>query len=188
MELDKIVEYIKNNLSEKRFKHSVGVMNMCEKLAKIYDADVEKAKKIGIVHDMAKEMTNEELLNYIDENNLKLTQEERTMTYLFHGIVAADIAKKKFSFDREMELAVAYHTTSKPAMTILQKILFVSDKIEENRTYSDVEYYRNLAYNDIDECILKILDYQIKNDIETNRTIPQKSIESRNYILINFKK
>ena len=73
-------------------------------------------------------------------------------------------------------------------MTILQKILFVSDKIEENRTYSDVEYYRNLAYNDIDECILKILDYQIKNDIETNRTIPQKSIESRNYILINFKK
>lgn len=188
MELDKIVEYVKNNLSERRFKHSVGVMNMCEKLALIYGADVEKAKKIGIVHDMAKEMKNDEMLKYISENNLKLTDEEKTMTYLFHGIVAADIAKKKFSFDKEMELAVAYHTTSKPAMTILQKILFVSDKVEENRTYSDVEYYRNLAYDDIDECVLKILDYQIGNDIETERTIPQKSVESRNYILINSKK
>lgn len=188
MDLNTIEMYVKSKISEKRYNHSVGVMNMCEKLAKIYNADIEKARKVGIAHDMAKEIPTDELLKYTEKNNINLSSTEKNMPFLFHGIVAADIAKKELQFDDEMSSAIANHTISKPNMTILEKILFVSDKIEENRTYENVEFYRNLAYEDIDECIVKIIDFQIESDIKKEIIIPQKSIESRNYILINQKK
>lgn len=183
MTLDEIIEFVKERLSQKRFNHCLGTMNMCEKLAKIYSADVEKAKKIGVSHDLAKEMTNDEYLSYMKENGIKLSDEEMEMPFLFHGIVGADIAKKKLGFDDEMCEAICHHTTSKPNMTILQKILYVADKVEEGRTYSDVDFYRNLAYKDIDECVVKIIDFQISDDIKREIPIPRISVESRNFIL-----
>jgi len=185
MELEEIIKFVKSKLSEKRFNHCIGVMNMCEKLAKIYGTDIERAQKIGVTHDMAKEMTHEEDLEYMKENGIKLTDEEKGMPYLFHGYVAAEIARKELGFDDEMCEAIKHHTTSKPNMTILQKILYVADKVEEGRTYSDVNFYRNLAYTDIDECIIKILDYQISEDINNEMTIPSISCASRNYIINN---
>ena len=67
-------EDLKNILSERRYIHSVGVMEMCEKLAKIYKVDVEKAKIAGLLHDNAKEMSPEEMLNYVKKNNIEITE------------------------------------------------------------------------------------------------------------------
>lgn len=188
MELKEIQEQVKNKLSEKRYTHCVGVMNMCERLAIKYGADVERAKKVGIVHDMAKELSSEEMLEYVSKNNIAITENEKAVPQLLHGKIAADIAKKNFGFDDEMKIAVEDHSTARPNMTSLQKILYVADKVEENRTYSDVEYYRNLAFEDIDQCMLEILDYTITDHVNKGQIILEKSIESRNYILINRKK
>lgn len=183
MSLEELKKIAEKSLSSYRYKHSLGVMNMCAHLSSIYNVDKEKAMKVGIMHDIAKEMTDEEYLKYFKDNNIKLTEEEQNLPYLYHGIVAADICKKKFNFDNDMTTAIRNHTISSPNMTALAKILFVADKIEEGRDYPSVDSYRTLAYKDIDACIIKIINYHISMDIKNNTIIPSTEVMSRNYIL-----
>ena len=68
--LQKIDKDIKQELSEKRYLHSLGVMKKAEELAKIYDVDVNKAKLVGLAHDIGKELSEEEKLRYAKENKI----------------------------------------------------------------------------------------------------------------------
>ena len=76
MNLKDIEKIVKGTLSDKRFYHSVCVMNKCAELAKKYNIDIETAKKVGLAHDIAKEMTTEEKLAYISANNIKVEDVE----------------------------------------------------------------------------------------------------------------
>ena len=179
-----IEQYIKSNLSEGRANHCIRTMEMCEKMAKIYGADIEKAKLVGIAHDIAKEFTDEENLRYIEDNNIKIDDVERKNLRLVHGKLGADICKKRYNFDEEMQDAITYHTTGKENMCLLTKILFISDLIEEGRDFSDVEYIRNLAFEDLDKAILYALNKAIKKCIDKERIIHMNTILARNYLLV----
>lgn len=178
-----IEEYLKNNLSEGRANHCIRTMQMCEKMAKIYGADVEKAKLAGLAHDIAKEFTDEENLKYVEENGIEIDDIERRNLKLIHGKLGADICKKKFGFDEEMQDAIMYHTIGKENMSLLTKIVFISDLIEEGRSFSDVEYIRNLAYKNLNKAILYALDKAIKKCVEKEKVIHINTILARNYLL-----
>jgi len=156
---------------------------MCEKMAGIYGVDIQKAKLVGIAHDIAKEFTKEQSLNYIKENNLEIDDMELLNISLVHGKIGADICKKLYGFDEEMGEAIKYHTTGKANMTMLTKILFIADLIEENRTFSDVENIRELAFVNLDEAILYCLELQIKKCIEKKRILHINTIYARNYLI-----
>ena len=190
MEIEDLKKELKKYLKddEKRYLHSIGVMKMSQELAKKYGADIERAGKAGLMHDMAKRMSKEEKRQYVEENNIEASDLEKNMVEILHGKIAADICKKKYDFDDEMCDAIANHTTGKENMTLLQKIIFVADKIDETRTYSDVEYYRNLAREDLDKAILEIINYVIKDKIESDKPILEQSIKTRNYILLENEK
>ncbi len=175
-------KYLKDD--DYRYNHCIGVMKMCKTLAERYNVDVERAEKIGLMHDMAKDLTKEEKLNYVDKNNIECNKVERLIVEILHGKIAADICKKNYGFDDEMCRAIAIHTTGDENMTMLQKILFVSDKIDETRTYNDVDYYRKLALEDIDEDIIEICNYQITECTQKKKLIDEKSIRTRNFLLI----
>ena len=66
-----IKERLKSTLSEKRYNHSLAVMQRCEELAKIYGEDVEKARLIGLAHDVAKEMKIDEVMKFIQEKQMQ---------------------------------------------------------------------------------------------------------------------
>ena len=132
--LEEILQFVKQNLSEERAKHIFGTTTMCEKLAKIYGVDVEKAKLVGAAHDIAKEFSKEETLKYIKENDIEIDEIEKENLGLLHGKLAADIVKKKYGFDDEMVDAIKYHTTGYTNMSLLAKILFAADALEEGRT------------------------------------------------------
>lgn len=190
MNIEELKAELKKYLStdQNRFLHSIGTMNMCEELAKIYGADIERCKKAGLMHDMAKTLPNKEKLEYVRNNGIEASQTEILIPGILHGKIAADICKKKFEFDEEMCNAVAYHTTGRPNMSLMEKIVYVADTVEETRNYGDVEYYRNLAKKDIDQAMLEILDYVIDDNLKNGKLILEKSIETRNFILINRKK
>ena len=185
--IEQIKNDLKNILSERRYIHSIGVMEMCEELAKLYGVDVEKAKLAGLLHDNAKEMPREKMLKYVEENNIPITEVERINTPILHGKIGADIAKKKNNVDEEIENAIKYHTTGKENMTLLQKVVFVSDKIDETRKYEGVEELRKLAFENLDEAIIKKIDATLKINIEKKNVILEESIKTRNYLLINKK-
>ena len=182
--IEKIKIDLKEKLSEKRYLHSLGTMNMAIKLAKIYNIDTNTAALTGLAHDIGKELSNEEKIEFVLENNIEIDEIERNNLSLLHGKIGAEIVKKEYNFSKEMQEAIKYHTTGNVKMSMLDKIIFVSDKIEETRDYENIEYFRELAEKDIDECILEILDFSIKDNVKKGRLIHPKSIFARNEILI----
>ena len=187
--IEKIKKDLKETLSEKRYIHSIGVMEMSEKLAKIYNADVQTAKLAGLMHDIAKEMTPEQMLKYVKENNIPINEIERINTPILHGKIGADIAKKKYGINEQIQKAIEYHTTTNPDMDLIAKIVFVSDKIELNRKSKDydIEAERKLAMKDLDATILIIINNNIKSLISKDKLINKESINTRNKIICNIK-
>jgi len=127
MNLEHIKEKVKQVLSEKRYNHSLAVMQRCEELAQLYGADIEMARKVGIAHDIAKELKSEERSDAIKQYNLQLDEIEKQNPALLHPKIGAAICKNEFGFTQEMVQAVENHTTAKPKMDLLSKILFVAD-------------------------------------------------------------
>ena len=183
--IENIQKELKEKLSEKRYKHSLGVMKKAGELAKIYKIDTDIAELTGLAHDIAKEMTKEEKLEYAKKHHIEIDEIEKSNIGLLHAKIGADIAKNKYGFNIEMQNAIKYHTVTNPDMDLLAKIIFVSDKIEENREYEGVQELRKLAEINIDECMLKILDYTIKENIDKGKLVHPNSILTRNRLLIN---
>ena len=184
IKIEKILEDVKNTLSEKRYIHSIGVMKQAEYLAKKYGQDVEIAKAVGIAHDIAKELTEEEKIKYVEENKIEIDEIEKINIGLLHAKIGADICKKKYNFTEEMQNAIKYHTTGNENMDTLAKIIFVADKTEENRKYDDLQTVQKLADEDLDKCILYILDYMLVDNVKKQKTIHPDSIKIRNKILL----
>lgn len=185
--IEKIEEDLRKNLSEKRYKHSIGVMEMAGELAQLYGADVETAKLAGLLHDIAKEMSSEDKLKYVEENNIPIDEVERINTPILHGKVGADVAKKKYGVSEQIQKAIELHTTTSPDMDIIAKIVYVSDKVELNRKSEDydIEYERELAKKDLDETVIYIIESNIKSLLEKGKLIEPQSIETRNKLIIS---
>ena len=188
--MEKIIEKVKNDLkqilSERRYEHSIGVMNMAGELSEIYNVDVETAKLAGLLHDNAKEMSEDEMLKYVEKNNIEITEFERLNVKILHGKIGADIAKKKYGVSEKIAKAIEYHTTTSPEMDILAKIIYVSDKVELTRKSEkfDIEPERKLAKIDLDKALLFIIDNTTKYLIDNNKMIAIESIETRNKLLL----
>ena len=188
--INKINEDIKKELSEKRYNHSVGVMKKAEELALIYGLDVNKAKLVGLAHDIGKELSKEEKLNYVEKNNIEIDEIEKINVGLLHAKIGADICKKRYGFDEEMQDAIKYHTTGNENMSLLAKIIFIADKIEENRKYEKneskkqaVEEARKLAKEDLDKAMLYLIDESLIYTIQKKELIHADSIAVRNKLI-----
>ncbi len=188
--IEKIETDLKEILSEKRYNHSISVMNMAEELARVYGVDVVDAKIAGLLHDNAKEMSEEEMLKYAEKNNIEVTEFEMLNAKILHGKIGADIARKKYGISEQIAKAIEYHTTTNPEMDILAKIIYISDKIELTRKVEafDLDAERKRAKEDLDKTLLLIIDNTTKYLIDNNKMIAVESIETRNKLLNLAKK
>ncbi len=184
--IEQIKKDLKEILSERRYIHSLGVMEMAGKLAKIHNEDIETTKIAGLLHDIAKEMPKEEMLKYVKENNIETNKIERINTAILHGKIGADIARKRYGVSKQIQDAIKYHTTTSPEMDTLAKIVYVADKTEMNRKSEDydIEYERKLAKEDLDAVIIYIIDANIKSLIDKNKLIEEESVKTRNSLMI----
>ncbi|MBR3133316.1 MAG: bis(5'-nucleosyl)-tetraphosphatase (symmetrical) YqeK [Clostridia bacterium] len=180
---DVVDEYVKKALSERRYFHSKCVVKGCVELAKIYGVDKKKAELVGIAHDVAKEMSRDEKLDFVEKNGIEADEVELKSPELLHAKIGGYIGVKEFGFSEDMGEAIANHTTGKPNMDILSKILFVADATSEDRDYHDREDIFNLAKTDLDSAILIILDFIINDIIEKNKMLHSNTIMCRNWIL-----
>jgi len=183
MELEKIIEIVKNKLSEKRFYHSKCVMERCEEIAKKMNFNIETAKKVGIAHDIAKEIPSEDKLKYVEKNNIKIDEIEKENPTLLHAKIGEDIAIRELEFTEEMGQSIRAHTTGIPNMSLLDKILFIADRTSKERGFPDIEYLNNLLEEDIDKAVLYILDKKIQLQIEKKAQMHTDTIIARNWLL-----
>lgn len=177
-------EKIENLLSKKRYKHVKGVVKTAVKLARKYEADIEKCKVAAILHDYAKQFSHEEIEVFIKKHDLKVDDLEADSRELVHSKIAAKIAEEEFGIsDQEILNAISYHTTGRADMTMIEKIIFVADSIEEGRIYPGVDSIREISFIDIDNAMLCILDNTISYLINSGAKIHPNSVISRNYFL-----
>lgn len=189
-EIEKIKEDLKQILSEKRYIHSIGAMEKAIELAKVYGEDEEKLALTALTHDIAKEMTVEEYYKYAEENNVELSKDDKMCTSVLHGIIGADIVKKKYAFTDEMCRAIYYHTTGITNMTTFEKIIFLADKVEERTRPKDkADVIRNIIKEKgLDEAILWIADdYTIPKAIKNRGILHPNTINVRNEIIEKMK-
>lgn len=185
---------LKDILSEKRYNHSIGVMKKAEELAKIHDENINKAKLVGLAHDIGKELSENEMIQYTKENNIEVDEIEKINIGLLHAKIGADICSKKYGFSIDMQNAIKYHTVGNLNMDLLSKIIFVADKIEDGRNYKDedkskdLKLAREIAITNIDKALLFEIDCSIKYTIQKGKLIHPDSILIRNKLLINKNK
>lgn len=156
----KIEKKLSKYLDEARFSHTLGVMYTCASLAMVHGYDLQAAQIAGLLHDSAKCIPNKKKLKICAQNDIPVTNFEREHPFLLHAKLGAYIAAEKYGVtDKEVLSSITYHTTAKPEMTLLEKIVYIADYIEPARDKAPhLTELRKLAFQDLDECIYEILE------------------------------
>ncbi len=184
MDINLIKLKLKEIMSEERFKHSVNVSRVAQELALKYDCNVNKAEVAGLLHDCAKDLDYEILEKMVSEYNIKTDEIIQNIPKLLHPLVGAAIAEKEFNIqDPTILKAIKAHSTGAAQMSLLDKIIYLSDKIEPLRNDEGVEEVRKMVWKDLNKAVLMILDKGLLYLIEKGSLIHPVSIEARNNIL-----
>ena len=183
-ELEKVLEFLKENLDDFRYGHSIRVMETAVELARIHGVDEEKAQMAGILHDSGKWKSREKTLQKVQDWGIILSEEERAEYNLVHGALSTYIAKNIFGIeDADVLNAIKNHITGRPAMSDLEKIVYIADMIEPARNYEFVDDFRAMAKVDLDRAMYEILNENLAHLIRNDRYIAGTSLEARNYYL-----
>lgn len=184
--IEEIKESLQKRLTQKRYIHSLGVMKSAKELAKNYGEDEEQAEFAGLVHDIAKELPKDEIQKMLEKYKIKPDIVEQNQMSLLHAKLGAIIAKTEFGASEEVQNAIKYHTTGNIKMDKFAKIIYLADKIEENRTYDEVETLRKHAKENLDKAILYVLDFTIQKSIKKQTLIHPDTIELRNELILKL--
>lgn len=159
IKIDKMKKRVQNHLDKERYEHTLGVMYTSAALAMRYGADLEKALVAGLLHDCAKCLPSIKKIKLCEKYNIEISESERRNPGLLHAKLGAYIAKSKYEIeDQEIIDAIAYHTTGRPNMTLLDKIVYIADYLEPNRCEApNLSEVRALAFVDLEECLYVIL-------------------------------
>ena len=184
MELTEMRKKLKKALTKERYEHTKGVMYTAAALAMAYEYDIQRAMIAGLLHDCCKCMSPEENISICDEHHVLLTQVEYDNPALIHAKAGSVYAQTNYGInDPEILHAIRVHTTGEPDMTLLDKILFVSDYIEPGRDKAaNLTEIRRLAFSDINQCVAKIL-YDTLHFLNQKKGVidPQTSITYEYY-------
>ncbi len=163
-EVSSFEEKLKTMLKPERYIHSLGVRDTAKALAEKYGADSYKAEIAGLLHDNAKNMDNP--LERCRDLEVELDEFEMENPALIHAKLGAETVKCEFLVnDKEIVNAIRFHTVGYPGMSLLEKIIFVADLVEPNRSFQDAKILRELAFSDIDRVVLEC----VKSTVEVNK-------------------
>lgn len=156
--LTDIQKRLKKELDSSRFQHTLGVMFTAASLAMAHDADIEKAQLAGLLHDCAKCIPNKKKLKLCEKNKIPVSKYEKENPFMLHAKLGAFLAEDTYGVhDPEILSAILWHTTGKPEMTTLEKIIYIADYIEPGRNKAaNLPLVRKLAFEDLDRCMYVI--------------------------------
>lgn len=167
----------KQMLSVKRYTHEANVVDAAVGLARLYGADEQKARLAGWLHDIVKEKSAAELKDIMQMDAGMAAGTAQRPIPVWHGPCAAIYAKHALGVDDEEVLgAVACHTTGKPDMKKLDKVLFVADMISAERDFAGVETLRQLACEDLDRTVLAVMQENIAYVKKKGKPLDKESL------------
>lgn len=177
----KINKKLEKKLDKERYEHTLGVMYTASALAMCHNANIEQALLAGLLHDCAKCIPNDKKIKLCRKYHLEISDVELKNPSLLHAKLGAFMAKTKYHVkDNEVLCAIKSHTTGRPAMTLLEKIIYIADYIEPGRNeLPNMAEVRKLAFHNIDECLYRML----KDSLEylKSRNLPIDKMTEKTY-------
>lgn len=188
-ELQKKIEEIQCKMEAllpvSRFTHTIGVAHLASSIAMCYGENIQKSMLAGLLHDNAKYIAYEQAILECEQYNIPVTDTERSNPMLLHGKLGAYYARTRYGIeDEEIISAISFHTTGKPAMTFLEKSIFLADYIEPRRmqfTTPNLSVIRTTAFHNIDLSVYYALDNTLKYLYRTKRPIDVLSEQALEY-------
>lgn len=167
MKTEDYIEILKSRLSEYRFIHSLAVADEAKRLAERYGEDADRAYLAGLLHDIMKDAPKSEQLRAIEKSGYRMNEIELAEPKLWHAIAGACyIENEGLCTDSEIISAVRYHTTGKPSMTLLEKILYVADFTSAERDYDGIEVMRAAADESLEIAMLEGTRFSINSVLQ----------------------
>ncbi len=163
-----------------RYEHTLGCERAARKLAERFGGDPEKAGVAALLHDITKHLSPQEQLNLCEKYGIIPCTVEKSEPKMLHGKTAAAIAREEYGMPEEICDAIACHTTGRHGMTLLDKILYLADYIEDTRDFSGVEKARKLARQDIDRALLYCYDQTLTDLVERGKLIHSDTVAAYN--------
>lgn len=180
-----IKKELEHDLDSKRYEHTLGVAYTAACLAMRYGYDMEKAYITGLLHDCAKCMSNKDKIEYCEKHDIPITEVEQDNPSLLHAKVGAEMSRRKFDIeDPEIYQAIFYHTTGHPNMSLLDKIIYISDYMEPHRDEApNLDLVRKQVFVDIDQALLTILKDSVAYLDKSDKTVDPMTMETYLYYI-----
>ena len=174
---------IKHEMDDGRYQHTLGVMYTCAALAMRYEYDIQKAQLASLLHDCAKCIPNRKKLKLCEKHNIQITEVEKRNPFLLHAKLGAFLAMHQYGItDKEVVSAILNHTTGKPNMSLLDKIVYVADYIEPRRNKApNLTEVRKLAFLNLDDALYRILSDTLEYLDEGSGEIDEMTLKAYNY-------
>lgn len=189
-EINKIRRRLKKYLDRPRYEHTLGVMYTAGSMAMCHNVDMDQAMTAGILHDCAKCIPDEKKLRLSSKYHLNISNAEYANPSLIHAKLGAFMAAHKYHIeDKEVIEAIACHTTGKPHMSMLDKIIYIADYIEPGRCEApNLKKIRQLAYQDMDECLFLILSDSLAYLAKKDAVLDPMTKKTYEYYKLKLKK
>ena len=170
-------------LKPKRMPHVLGTEQEAVRLTRRYGGDETQARIAALLHDCTKKLELPEQLALCKQYGIELDELEQKALKLLHSKTGAAIARDVFGVEDAVYDAILYHTTGKPDMTRLEKILYLADYIEPSRDFPGVEALRKAVYEDLDHGLLLGLSMTIQEMEEMGNPVHHQTRDARDYLL-----
>jgi predicted HD superfamily hydrolase involved in NAD metabolism len=184
MNREAMIDAVRAEMPERRWQHTLGVMESSVLLAERYGADPVRAEQAAILHDVAKYWQTSRLETVIREQKLpadllKFDKE------LWHAPVGAFVAEHNFGIaDAEILDAIRYHTSGREGMTLMDKIVCLADYIEPGREFPDVHKIRELAQHSLEKALIAGFDSTIAYLLAQGKRIYPLTVAARNDLIL----
>ena len=180
-ELSWLRQMVMPYLKENRIAHVTGVESQAVMLAMRWGADPDTAAIAGILHDITKAQSKEKQLKLCEKYGIILENAERENPALLHARTGAALAKERFGISDEIYEAIRWHTTGKPDMSTLEKIIYLADYTEPTRDFEGVEELRELSFEDLDRAMALGLEMSIEDLTERGKPIFHDTMDAYNW-------
>ena len=170
-------------LKPKRMPHVLGTEQEAVRLVRRYGGDETQARIAALLHDCTKKLDMAQQLALCEKYGIMLDELEQKALKLLHSKTGAAIARDVFGVEDAVYDAILYHTTGKPDMTRLEKIIYLADYIEPTRDFPGVDALRKTVYEDLDKGLLMGLTMTIQEMEEMGNPVHHLTRDARDYLL-----
>jgi predicted HD superfamily hydrolase involved in NAD metabolism len=204
---EKMINALRENISKEmspfRLEHTLGVEKMAVRLGELFcPEEISRLRVAALLHDVTKELSIDEHAEIYRAHSLEPSPEELSAPATLHAVTASLIIPESYAdfADSEVVSAVRYHTVGRENMTLLEKLIYLADYIDETRRYADCVELRNMFFSaepekmNMDErsahlnrVILRSFDMTVADILKNGRVLSTDTVKARNSIIFELK-